>query len=244
MRGSDVPLVLVPRELVPIVEALAIISAKPLPPYALIGGMAVNIRLAAAGPLHRATADVDLVVDDGVPTAAQILTGGGPEAIVIDGVKVDIIQTEPLTDEDLDGLNDGPALFVAGHRFALATARPLRLSTAGGRAVMLPVATPAGLVAAKSHALGYARAQRRQTKGPGDHYDVFRLLEVFDARGDVRTALGAAPDRLRHIIADVLTASILRAPARAAATMRVPAGHVIEAAHVFDVIEPVADALR
>ena len=89
--------------------------------------------------------------------------------------------------DELDGLDDGTRLFVAGHRWAFDTATPMRLGTRGEKrtTVELPVATPAGLVAAKSHAVGYPRAVRRATKHGGDLFDVFRLIEVFDTDGSL-----------------------------------------------------------
>jgi hypothetical protein len=72
---------------------------------------------------------------------------------------------------------------------------PVRITTIDPDALIVevPVATPAGLIAAKCHAAGYPRAARRATKHGGDLYDIFRLIEVFDTRGGLRTELAEAP---------------------------------------------------
>ena len=130
---------------------------------------------------------------------------------------VDVIATLPIGSAELDGLDDGNRLFFVGHRWAFDTATPVRLGTRGddSTTVEVPVATPAGLVAAKSHAVGYPRAIRRATKHGGDLYDVFRLLEVFDADGSVGREIAGAPHGLGALIANVLTVEILKNPARA-----------------------------
>ncbi len=131
---------------------------------------------------------------------------------------VDVIATLPVGSSELDGLDDGNRLFFLGHRWAFDTAKPLQLGTRRRTdLVEVPVATPAGLVAAKSHAVGYPRAIRRATKHGGDLYDVFRLLEVFDADGSIADEIADAPHGLGPLIAAVLRQEILTNPARAAA---------------------------
>ena len=62
---------------------------------ALIGGLAVVVRVAAPATPYRATADIDIVTDDSEPTLVEILANrhGTREPIVIDGIKVDVIAT-------------------------------------------------------------------------------------------------------------------------------------------------------
>jgi hypothetical protein len=157
------------------------------------------------------------------------------------GVDFDVIETQPITADELDGFDDGNKLFLAGHRWALDTAEPVRLSSAS-RLVTVPVATAAGLVAAKSHALGYGRPQRRATKRGGDLYDVFRLLEVFDAQGAVAAALTGAPCELGRIVAAVVQAEVLASPARTTRSM-LDAGGAVTVERLLDVFEPFVDAL-
>ena len=75
---------------------------------ALVGGLAVTLRLAT---VHRATNDVDAVVDDRSDGTLAAVTDDHATRIVLDGVKVDAMATSPLPtdaadlpDEDLDRL--------------------------------------------------------------------------------------------------------------------------------------------
>ncbi|MGH8985377.1 MAG: hypothetical protein ACRDY6_16075, partial [Acidimicrobiia bacterium] len=192
------PVVVLPPALERLVGVLHVLTAPDLPAVALIGGMAVNIRLSTAAGAHRATRDLDLVANEATPTAVEVLSRGGGKArdqtVVVDGIEVDIIETHPVSDRDLEGLEDGQRLFVAGHRWALETASVVRVAPAGDASgVAVPVAGAAGLVTSKSHAAGHPRAARRETKHGGDLYDIFRLVEVFDAQGVLRSELAAAP---------------------------------------------------
>jgi hypothetical protein len=237
LSGADAPLVALPASLASLLGALRALTAPDLPEVAVVGGIAVNIRLATSSTAHRATTDIDVVAHAELPTALEVLSADARMA----GVDFDVIETQPITDDELDGFDDGNKLFLAGHRWALDTATPVRLAS-GGAEVTVPVATAAGLVAAKSHALGYGRPQRRATKRGGDVYDVFRLLEVFDARGDVATALAAAPCELGRIIATVVRTEVLASPARTARAMTDAGGHV-DVDRLVDVFEPFVDAL-
>lgn len=106
----------------------------------------------------------------------------------------------------------------------------------------MPVATPAGLVAAKSHAAGYPRQRRRATKHGGDLYDLFRLVEVFDAAGHIRAALAEAPGGVGLIVAEVVRTEILLNPGRAMREMSPAAPTALDVDRIVDVMEPfVAD---
>ena len=244
------PLVVLPARLAAMVRALHALDVPGMPAVAVIGGMAVNIRLSTVADAHRATQDIDLVAHDAVPGAFDILAHDHParrdQSVVVDGVTIDVIVTHPVTDDDLDGLADDQRLFLAGHRWALDSAQPVRIAVGTDAAVILvPVATPAGLVAAKSHAAGYPRAARRATKHAGDLYDLFRLVEVFDSAGQLRDELSAAPGQIGRLVADVVIAEILANPARAAHQMGVASlAGLPRADRVRDVLEPFVDELR
>jgi hypothetical protein len=97
-------------------------------PAALVGGLAVTMRLAT---VHRATNDVDAVTDGDGPRALALEYLSDSEArvsdrIEINGVKVDVMPTSPLPTHARD-LPDGDLdrLFVLGHRWALETAGSL-----------------------------------------------------------------------------------------------------------------------
>lgn len=110
----------------PLLDVAAKVLTHPdLPDAALFGGLAVTIRVAAHTTSYRATADVDLVTGDDTPTLVELLTRdhNSPEPVVIGDIKVDVIATGAVTDADLAGIDDGPRLFVAGHRWALDTVR-------------------------------------------------------------------------------------------------------------------------
>ena len=145
-----------------------------------------------------------------------------------------------MTDEDLDGLDDGDRLCLVGHRWALDTAGAVRLTTVGGPApiVDVPVAAPAGLVAAKCHAAGYPRATRRATKHGGDLYDLFRLVEVFDARGALRAELAMAPGGLGQLVAHVVQTEVLVNPPRGMRQMSEAASTALDIDRIVDVVEP------
>jgi hypothetical protein len=240
--------VVLPRALARFVDVLEVLTAPYMPPVALIGGMAVNIRLSTAAEAHRVTQDIDLVADEASPTAVEVLSHGTKPAqedtVVLSGIEIDVIETHPVTDQDLDGLNDEQRLFVVGHRWALETAGIVRVATAtDASAVEVPVAAPAGLVAGKSHAAGYPRAPRRETKHGGDLYDIFRLVEVFDARGELRSEFSAAPGKVGRLVAHVVEAEILAEPARAMRRMAPAASTPLNVQRIVDALEPFVAAL-
>jgi hypothetical protein len=68
--------------------------------------------------------------------------------------------------------------------------------------VMLPIATPAALVATKLHAFLDRRDDRKRAS---DAYDIFRLLEAHDAEGAIADATRAGPAGLAQIIDELLT---------------------------------------
>ncbi len=138
-----------PLESGPLLDVVRTVLTGDVPDAALIGGLAVTARVASPTTGYRATADVDFVsADDTPPTLVEVLTARHhvEEPIVIDGIKVDVIPTYEVTDEDLAGIDDGPRLFVAGHRWALDTAETVTLSCttpAGTITVDVRLATPA-----------------------------------------------------------------------------------------------------
>ena len=93
-----------------LITAAARLAEAPLGPYAIIGGVAVSCRL---GQAHRATADLDAVVDDASPPPAievlsQLPTAEPdpdfPHRILVEGIKVEIQGTEPFRPEELEAL--------------------------------------------------------------------------------------------------------------------------------------------
>jgi hypothetical protein len=178
---------------------------------AIIGGIAVTCRL---GHVHRATGDVDAVVDEVVGFAAgsgaQVLVeagvaqpapGDGGHRVLVDGTKFEIIDTQALP-ADVSEIPPLDRLFVLGHRWALESAEPLRVVVAASVVdAVLPVAVPAALVATKLHAF----CERQQDeKRASDAYDIYRLLETQDRDGAVAEATSNGPRGLAEVMRAVM----------------------------------------
>ena len=177
---------------------------------AIIGGLAVACRL---GHVHRATGDVDAVVDEVVGLAADsgaqlLVTAGIAEAdpgdrqhrVFIDGTKLEIIDTHELP-ADVSDIAALERLFVLGHRWALDSAEPMRVVVAASDVdAVLPIAMPAALVATKLHAF----CDRQQDeKRASDAYDIYRLLETCDGDGLVADAMNSGPPGLAEVVREV-----------------------------------------
>jgi hypothetical protein len=180
-----------------LVRAAAALFAQPsFRPAALVGGLAVTMRLATA---HRATNDVDTVADGDGPRQAAldyVTDRGEPgDRIEVDGVKVDVMPTWPLVADELPD-EELPRLFVLAHRWALESAEPLTVQVTGweggpAEPLSLDVATAPALVACKFHALAdrkEARAQKRES----DALDLVRLVGSL-VRVRVRVGGSAEP---------------------------------------------------
>jgi hypothetical protein len=189
---------------------------------AIIGGLAVTCRL---GHVHRATGDVDAVVDDLVGLAAdsgaQMLVEAGiaePDSgtrahrVFVDGTKLEIIDTQPLPADVSEIGAPLPRLFVLGHRWALESAEPLRVVVAASDVdAILPVAIPAALVATKLHA--YCDRQQDE-KRAADAYDIYRLLETGDREGAVADAVNNAPLGLPEVVRELMVERFVDGAAR------------------------------
>jgi hypothetical protein len=175
--------------------------------------------------VHRATGDVDAVVDEVVGLAAdsgaQLLVGAGiaepdpgdrAHRVFVDGTKLEIIDTQALPADvaELGALL--PRLFVLGHRWALESAESLRVVVAASDVdAALPVATPAALVATKLHAF----CDRQQDeKRASDAYDIYRLLETRDREGEVTDATNNSPRGLAEVVREVMAERFIEGAAR------------------------------
>ena len=164
--------------------ASALFARPDFAPTALVGGLAVTIRLATA---HRATVDVDTVAEGEGPRglALRYLGDAGAastDRIEIDGVKVDVMATWPLpTTADELPEKDSDRLFVLGHRWALETATPVTVEVlqqdgvTATQSIALPVATVPALIACKLHAIGDRRGASA-SKQESDALDLVRLV--------------------------------------------------------------------
>ncbi|MBK5221625.1 MAG: hypothetical protein JJE52_01860 [Acidimicrobiia bacterium] len=223
------------------------LATADLPPVVLIGGLAVTMRTSAMGAAHRATVDIDLVTIDAEPETIEVLAdahGSSRQPLMIDGIKVDLIPTSPITDDDLDGLDDGDRLFVAGHRWAFEGGTPSRLAISAAEPLHATVATTHALVATKCHAIGYPTSRRRATKHASDLLDLFRLVELYNVRSELSRDLRAGPPGLARIIADIVHYEVIAKIDTAARQMSSMAPAPITANSVLDVVGDFVDELR
>lgn len=87
----------------------------------------------------------------------------------------------------------------------------------------------AALIAAKSHAVGFARSQRRATKHASDLLDVYRLVDRYHPLGDLVPELESAPGQIGAVIAAIVRDEYLANPGKAAASMASSQGTAIAA---------------
>jgi hypothetical protein len=156
----------------------ALAQQVPIAEFAVIGGLAVMVRLQGA---HRVTDDLDTVAtqhgDD--PTRVEIVTGAEG---AIEGTKVDCIavgdvpaaelHSADLPEEELD------RAFVLSHRWALDTAEVQLLSADDlglSATIGCRFASAAALVAMKLQS-SPRRKGARSHKAGGDVFDIFRLI--------------------------------------------------------------------
>jgi hypothetical protein len=234
----------------PLLEAVRTILTTPgLPPVVLIGGLAVTTRVGAAGVAHRATVDIDFVTVylETPPEAVELIAAAHQSRthpLVVNGVAVDLIPTHPLAPGDLDGLGDGDRLFLAGHRWAFETAVDERLAAAGVEPVLVKMATPAGLLAAKAHAVGYPSPTRRATKHASDMLDFVRIVDLYGPAGTLADKLRSGPAELDRIIADVSVREITTNPVGAVNQMNAASPTPLDVDDVVDLIEAFVAELR
>lgn len=220
-----------------LVQATARLGEADLGPHALVGGLAVMCRLAA---VHRVTQDVDTVVETTTPTAVEVITSSvgmpdpsHPARAIVDGVKIDVIDTESFRYDDLDGVGPEDRLFVISHRWALETATNTEIA-AGRATARIRVATPAALVAMKSGAILRGRP-RDPRKRASDLFDVYRLLWEHDRAGAIAGSLGGAPFGLGRLVGQALQGRVVEQPERAVRWL-------VEGGAEMDVVTP--DDLR
>jgi Nucleotidyl transferase AbiEii toxin, Type IV TA system len=200
-----------------LVETVAKVAEAGLGQYALVGGLAVTCRLSQ---VHRATGDIDTLTETTNPAALELLGRSVGERdgnrIYIDGIKVDVIDTLALDYDAIDGIEGPDRLFLLGHRYALETARPATIMVTHDGSVIAeastPLATPAGLVATKLHAL-QTRPDASAPKRATDLYDVYLL--AGDYLDEIATDLAAAPLGLGSAVAAALAEAVLDDPTAA-----------------------------
>ena len=225
--GGD--LVVLPGDaMVPLVRAVAALGEAGVGRYAVVGGVAVAVRL---GQAHRATADVDTVVDETSPPDAveallalpdTVRDASADHQVLVAGTKVEILGIRPLAEPDLEGIPTKDALFVASHVWALDSASPITVVAAAAADVRAsaPFATPAALIAMKLHAIEDRSNTTGQHKRAGDAWDIYRILVDLDIDGSVRTAFRAASGTLRDLVRDAAERVLVTAAARTTGWLR------------------------
>jgi Nucleotidyl transferase AbiEii toxin, Type IV TA system len=105
--------------------------------------------------------------------------------------------------QDVDLVAETSADLVAGSLSAAESAAEsvtISVVDTDVRAV-LPVATPAALVAMKLHSIQDRSGDRKRAS---DAWDIFRLLEAHNGNGDINTAITGAPEGLATLIGSAL----------------------------------------
>ena len=195
--------------------------------------MAVAARL---GQAHRATADVDTVVDqDRLPAAIAVLKAlpsattdpaGGPHRLLLEGTKVEVIEVGQLPPgEELDELSERQRLSIASHSWALQTATPLTVASVGRDAgtATAPFATPAALVAMKLHAI-QDRSGASQAKRAGDAWDLHQLLTLHNRGGVIAAVLRDAPEALTMAVRQAADTVLVAGATRTRSWLRTSGG--------------------
>ena len=230
-----------------LVRAVGRLAEASLGPHALVGGLAVMCRLAA---VHRATQDVDTVSETTAPTTVEMIAStvgardpSNPNRVLIDGVKVDVIDTESLQEEELHGIDPDDRLFLVSHRWALDTATEVQIA-AGDATAAVRVATPSALVAMKAGAVSGGR-RREPRKRASDLYDLYRLVLEYDRSGGTADQLRDGMFGLGHLVGEALRGSVLGQPERAARWLLDggPDMGTITADDLADVIAPLVHRL-
>lgn len=208
MPSGASPIVLSGSAMPSLVRAIGAFERAFIDRYAVVGGIAVATRL---GEAHRATIDVDAVVDDSplAPSAVQALLAlpdaeadpGVRTRVLVGGTKLELLEVGQVEPQALEGLPDNDALFISSHAWALQTASRLTIIAAGDRSASVTawVATAPALISMKLHAIedrrGYSTLKRAS-----DAWDLYRLLVDLDRDGWLSSALAAAPDPLPQLV--------------------------------------------
>ncbi len=224
--SAEIPtVILAGSAMVPLVRAAAALASDDIPPFAVIGGVAVTVRL---GKVLRATADLDAVTDQRyTPTALEILRGrddadydaADPHTITISGAAVQFQDVEPVSDSDVSHLDDKDLLYVAAHAHALAAATPVRLLSADAQIeATVPVATTGALLATKLHAYLDRRRVAGPDKRPGDLWDIYNLLLYVS--DEAAADLAAGSPSLAHVVSTTVRLQLVDGAARARSVLR------------------------
>ncbi len=188
----------------------AIASLPSEPHWVLVGGFAVNLRIAA---VHRLTGDVDTVTND--PERLIELVADLPEAEKIDRAKV-VIEAGMKVKIDVMPSTVGEALppggwkrgFAHARRWAIGSADPVSITVVDSRGVPVArgtcsVATVHALIALKVVALRGRQGRSSRTKVGSDIHDLVRLT-ARRSIGELAEGFASAPGELTEYVAQQL----------------------------------------
>jgi hypothetical protein len=210
-----------------LVRALQALGELPssLPDHAIIGGLAVMVRLQQA---HRVTGDIDLVSADESRTIQLLVDGDATRTRngvrLPSGIDLDLIDaSDPgvtpgiATDEIERRAIEGQLAF--SHALRSATLVDISVSTPDLRpaSAEVRVATTGDLVALKLHAALDPR--RDATKRSSDLYDLARILLVHGTKV-IGNELTDAPPALRDSVLRETRDVLIDGADRSAATLR------------------------
>lgn len=228
------------------VRSLAELPAD-LPRSALVGGLAVMVRLYEA---HRVTTDFDEVTE-GREATISVLVGQGAVPTVNgvllpdEGVRLDLLDAGHTLAE-LDAMVPGcttdlerQALQLAlVNRYALETAGPTDLFVVEHEQVVarasLPVAIAGALVAMKVNAA--STPSRARDKAAGDLYDAYRLIRAWGP-SVIAQDLSRAPVSLLSVTRDQITRLYLDEAERTTRSLRSASVPGVEAVEPDDLEE-------
>lgn len=180
------------------------------PRWAVVGGFAVNVRIAR---VHRLTNDLDTVSQDQA-SLVEILIAD-TETDRLDATKLRFTGGEMPVEIDVMGdmadvplpLEPSERAFALARRLALTTSEWIDLLVAEDGQIVAdtsaPVATVASLVALKTVAIPRRSASKNPQKVGSDIHDLVRLVHGHDLDA-MASEISEAGDELRGWVADTL----------------------------------------
>lgn len=191
------------------VRAIASLPSEPY--WVLVGGFAVNLRIAA---IHRSTGDLDTVTN--APQRLIELITDQPEAEKIDRAKV-VVEAGMKVKIDVMPSTVGEALppggwkrgFAHARRWAIDSAEPVSITVVDGDGSPVAhgacfLATVHTLIALKVVALRGRQGRSSKTKVGSDIHDLVRLT-VRHPIGELAEGFASAPGELTDYVAQQLT---------------------------------------
>lgn len=190
------------------VEALATFPDEPR--WVLVGGFAVNVRIAA---IHRLTVDIDTVTND-VPRLIELLIDSGASkqsaGEVLVAAATGDVEVDIMSGDDEHSGEPGDRAFGLARRLALTRSSPCRLQVLDpdDRAVVAEctaeTATVDALVALKSVSLPRRPSSPHPEKVLSDALDLVRLVAGHDL-GELASSLRAIDPGLLRWTSETLT---------------------------------------